>query len=699
MRQVALRWRANSLSVTVVLVIIGFAMGVIGFRQMYPSSSWIDRIYSSLQLLVLAGPNGFGVDSLPPLLSWGRFVAAAGLAGTVLTFFVRVGTQGVDRQRAKRAKGHVVVIGTTAEARAVALSRATSGESRRSKVFLVGEFDDVTIEGLRSEGIIVVRFTVVGGLSDVIDGAREIVIAEGDDGAADSWVRWIQDELSAPSVRRSTIVRVLVRQTDLARTMRAEFATADRNLVVTALSVVEAASQQLTSLEWFPAVPAGLDTHLLFVGSGDLIHEAAISAVERRSGRSQRTIVDLWSTAGDQWCADVRRRVGGGDVDVNTYFWSGGAVQLAVAVEERCVDDRFVHQLFLIGLDDGQAITMGRHLARYAPHVRVVLVQQKWRTPVEGASEARGSLRFTTLGDLLSQPEIWDIDEQLGRELLLALGALAELPGVDGRLPHLKALLSRPASARDEWARGVASSMRTALAEVGFSVEPTEEASAAPVLMSPVLIAMRDRLQHHLSAPTDRNDAETDTMVLLSVLQDLPELLRRCGYTLVDTMPSRTTRRLSPDVIDRLAQRTHESYLDLAEAMNNLGSPARGASWDELSPDQKESNRAQVRDLPIKLLRLGYRVVPADTPGSFVPDLSPEVIDQMAWFEHLRWMHSRVINGWRYGATRDDARRLHPLIVAYEDLPEQQWEFDRGPIRLLPELLRLAGLAVAPLAA
>ena len=699
MRQLALRWRANSLWVTVVLVVIGFGMGILGFRQMYPSSGWFDWIYSSLQLLVLAGPNGLGTDHLPPLLSWGRFVAAAGLAGTVLTFFVRVGTRGVDRQRAKRAKGHVVVIGSTAEARAVALSRANRAESRRSKVFLVGEFDEATSEGLRSEGIIVVRFTIAGGLSDVIDGAREIVVAEADDGSADSWVRWIQDEMSAPSARRTAIVRVLVRQTDLARTMRAEFAAADREFVVTALSVVEAASQQLTSLQWFPPVPAGFDTHLLFVGSGDLIREAAIGAVERRSGRSHRTILDLWSTDGDQWCADVRRRVEGGDVDVNTHFWSGNAIQLALNIEARCVDDGFVHQVFLVGLDDGQAITMGRHLARHVPHVRVVLVQQTPRTHVDNGADARGSLHFTTLGDLLSQPEIWDIDEQLGRELLVVLSTLAELPGVESRLPHLKALLSRAAPATDDWARGVAASMRRALADVGLSIEPTEEASAAPVLMSPVLVAMRDRLQPHLAAPTAQSDLEADTMVLLSVLQDLPELLRRCGYTLVDAMPGRAARHLSPEVIDRLARRTHESYLELAELMNNLGSPARGAGWDDLSPDQKESNRAQVRDLPIKLLRMGYRVVPADTPGSMVPELSFEVIDQMAWFEHLRWMHSRVINGWRFGETRNDARRLHPLIVAYEDLPEQQWEFDRGPVRLLPELLRSADLAVVPLEA
>lgn len=698
MKRLLTRWRANSLSVTVVLVLVGFAMGLIGFGQMYPSSSLFDRVYSSLQLLVLGGPSGLGPEALPPLLSWGRFVAAAGLAGTVLSFFVRLGTRGIDRRRAKRANDHVIVMGSSPEARALARARANAGRPRRSKVFLVGDLDDLSVEGLRSDGVIVIRPAFSRGLSEVLDGASEVVIAEGEDGAADAWVRWISDRSAPASVRRAPIVRVLVRQTDLARTMRAEFAAVERETVVTALSVVEAASQQLTSLQWFPAVPAGFDTHLLLVGTGDLVREAAIGAVERRAGRSHRTVVDLWPTGGDEWCADVHRRVAGHDVEVNIHAGHGGAVQLALHVESLCHSERFVHQVFLIGLEDGRAITVGRHLARFSPHVRVVHVRESVPFVEADPVDAGGCLRFTTLNDLLSRPDIWDIDEQLGQELLIVLDTLAALPGVERRLPNLRVLTGRRAQERDSWSRGLAASLRRALADVGLTIEPTEQASSAPVLMSRVLTSMQRQLHQHLGAVSERDDDGAEMMVLLSVLQDLPELLRRCGYTLVEAAPSGEPRHLSPETVDRLARRAHESYVQLAEAMNTLGSPARGAAWDDLTPDQKESNRAQVRDLPIKLLRLGYRVVPADTPGSILPDLLPEVIDRMAWFEHLRWMHSRVINGWRYGATRDDEHRFHPLIVAYEDLPEQQWEFDRGPVRLLPDLLRLADLAVVPLA-
>jgi hypothetical protein len=36
------------------------------------------------------------------------------------------------------------------------------------------------------------------------------------------------------------------------------------------------------------------------------------------------------------------------------------------------------------------------------------------------------------------------------------------------------------------------------------------------------------------------------------------------------------------------------------------------------------------------------------------------------------WAQSRMADGWRWGATRDEARKLQPCLIPYEELPESE---------------------------
>jgi hypothetical protein len=38
--------------------------------------------------------------------------------------------------------------------------------------------------------------------------------------------------------------------------------------------------------------------------------------------------------------------------------------------------------------------------------------------------------------------------------------------------------------------------------------------------------------------------------------------------------------------------------------------------------------------------------------------------------QHDQWLAQKRAEGWRYGRTKNGARKTHPLIVAYADLPE-----------------------------
>ncbi|MBR0180908.1 MAG: Ryanodine receptor Ryr [Prevotella sp.] len=43
----------------------------------------------------------------------------------------------------------------------------------------------------------------------------------------------------------------------------------------------------------------------------------------------------------------------------------------------------------------------------------------------------------------------------------------------------------------------------------------------------------------------------------------------------------------------------------------------------------------------------------------------------------LTWAQERICQGWSYGKRRDDKEKLHPCLVAYEELPEEEKIFDR----------------------
>ena len=57
-------------------------------------------------------------------------------------------------------------------------------------------------------------------------------------------------------------------------------------------------------------------------------------------------------------------------------------------------------------------------------------------------------------------------------------------------------------------------------------------------------------------------------------------------------------------------------------------------------------------------------------------------------------MADRIDRGWRFGAIRDDRLRLHPDLVPYEALSENNKEKDRNSVRVILSVLRDQGLAI-----
>lgn len=76
-----------------------------------------------------------------------------------------------------------------------------------------------------------------------------------------------------------------------------------------------------------------------------------------------------------------------------------------------------------------------------------------------------------------------------------------------------------------------------------------------------------------------------------------------------------------------------------------------------------------------------YQPRPLDTANTPLPDALDDLLEQLAANTHEVWAELRIRQGWRFGPTRDDHAKEHPCLVPYDQLPEQEKEFDRATVR------------------
>lgn len=118
--------------------------------------------------------------------------------------------------------------------------------------------------------------------------------------------------------------------------------------------------------------------------------------------------------------------------------------------------------------------------------------------------------------------------------------------------------------------------------------------------------------------------------------------------------------------------------------------------WEQLPATLKYSNLHQASKIGQKLSTLGYVIVPVGDKRACELSLSPSVIEQLAEMEHQRWVEERLSQGWRFGQNRDVDSKISPHLVGWEALSDEMRDLDRDAVRLIPELLAQAALAVAP---
>jgi len=145
--------------------------------------------------------------------------------------------------------------------------------------------------------------------------------------------------------------------------------------------------------------------------------------------------------------------------------------------------------------------------------------------------------------------------------------------------------------------------------------------------------------------------------------------------------------------IEQLAQAIHADYLQKLKATGDT-THTSAVEWPGLPEDLRESNRAQARGIAEKLKLTGHACDAGDTPFPSVEAFDEATVRQLAPLEHTRWMNERLAAGWTHGPVRDNAKKIHPLLIPWEKLPEKEKQKDVDAVNNIIPLLKSVGLRV-----
>lgn len=65
------------------------------------------------------------------------------------------------------------------------------------------------------------------------------------------------------------------------------------------------------------------------------------------------------------------------------------------------------------------------------------------------------------------------------------------------------------------------------------------------------------------------------------------------------------------------------------------------------------------------------------TAVALPPDIEA-LVELLARQVHTTWARQRLQDGWRLGPRMNDARKEHPSLVPYDELPESEKQYDRN---------------------
>lgn len=89
-----------------------------------------------------------------------------------------------------------------------------------------------------------------------------------------------------------------------------------------------------------------------------------------------------------------------------------------------------------------------------------------------------------------------------------------------------------------------------------------------------------------------------------------------------------------------------------------------------------------------------YKPLPIDTSDIILPDNLMALAEELAKNVHEVWAKSRMEQGWTFGIERNDEQKEHPCLVPYEELSEDEKEYDRATSQETIKLILKLGFEI-----
>ena len=75
---------------------------------------------------------------------------------------------------------------------------------------------------------------------------------------------------------------------------------------------------------------------------------------------------------------------------------------------------------------------------------------------------------------------------------------------------------------------------------------------------------------------------------------------------------------------------------------------------------------------------MDYQPQPFDDSKIPLPEELEPLKEELSKNVHEVWAAGRLAAGWKYGPVRDERKKEHPCLIPYEDLSEEEKDFDRA---------------------
>lgn len=93
-------------------------------------------------------------------------------------------------------------------------------------------------------------------------------------------------------------------------------------------------------------------------------------------------------------------------------------------------------------------------------------------------------------------------------------------------------------------------------------------------------------------------------------------------------------------------------------------------------------------------LKNNYIPQPINTEDVVLPEELNLLAEDIAKNVHEVWSAGRIKDGWTYGEERNDAEMKHPCLVPYEELSEDEKEYDRKTSQETLKLIMKLGFKI-----